>query len=39
MKLTDDRIIEYLKKKKGENFDIESFFNVSQNASANSNYQ
>ena len=31
MKLTDDRIIEYLKKKKGENFDIESFLNVSIN--------
>lgn len=28
MKLTDERIIEYLKKKHGENFDIDSFLNV-----------
>ncbi len=29
MKLTDERIKEYLKKKHGENFDIDSFLNVS----------
>jgi single-stranded DNA-specific DHH superfamily exonuclease len=29
MKLTDERIKDYLKKKHGENFDIEQFLNVS----------
>ncbi len=32
MKLTDERIINYLKKEHGENFDLESFLNVSLDA-------
>lgn len=31
MKLTDERIIEFLKRKYGENFDIDAFINVSPN--------